>query len=168
MSLLPFKFGTHRVDPFAGPADNLAKTSLSLLKKKLGAMRLINFNAFAPPGRISVLSLAKPRKAEATISNAVDFGAIGNSLGVPGFVPGHSDQSATLSGDAWAFGYKAGFTWTATPALRFGMGYQARTNIAIKGHIAYSAVPAPFNATISDSAAQAEAIGLPADHRSDN
>ena len=42
------------------------------------------------------------RKAEATISNAVDFGAVGNALGVTGFVPGHSDQSATLSGDACA------------------------------------------------------------------
>jgi len=101
------------------------------------------------------------RKAEATISNAVDFGAVGNALGVTGFVPGHSDQSATLSGDAWAFGYKAGFTWTATPALRFGMGYQARTNIDIKGHIGYSAVPAPLNASVTDSAAQAE-LNLPA------
>lgn len=101
------------------------------------------------------------RRAEATISEGVDFGAIGNALGVPGFVPGQSDQSATLSGDAWAFGYKAGFTWAATPALRFGMGYQARTDINIKGAIGYTSVPAPLNATITDSAAQAK-LNLPA------
>ena len=101
------------------------------------------------------------RRAEATISEGVDFGAIGNSAGIPGFVPGQSDGMATLSGDAWAFGYKLGFTWTATPDLRFGMGYQARTDIDIKGNISYSSVPAPLNTTIMDSAAQAK-LNLPA------
>ncbi|MDR3670470.1 MAG: outer membrane protein transport protein [Holophaga sp.] len=101
------------------------------------------------------------RKAEATISNAVDFGAIGNGLGVPGFVPGGADQSATLSGDAWAFGYKAGFTWQATPDLRFGAGYQARTTIDIKGNIGYSSVPSAFAGSITNSAARAK-LDLPA------
>jgi len=101
------------------------------------------------------------RKAEATISNAVDFGAIGNALGIPGFTPGGADSTATLSGDAWAYGYKAGFTWQPTPALRIGMGYQAKTTIDIKGNIAYSAVPSAFSASIQNGAAEAK-LPLPA------
>jgi len=37
------------------------------------------------------------RRAEATISNGVDFGAVGNALGIPGSVPGGSDGGATLT-----------------------------------------------------------------------
>lgn len=96
------------------------------------------------------------RKAEATISNAVDFGAIGNARGIPGFTPGGSDRIATLTGDAWAYGFKAGFTWLATPDLRVGLGYQGRTDIDIKGHIAYSSVPAAFSSAISDTGARAK------------
>jgi long-chain fatty acid transport protein len=101
------------------------------------------------------------RKAEATISNAVDFGAIGNSLGAPGFVPGAADSQATLSGSAWAYGYKAGFTWQPGPRLRFGAAYQARTTIDVKGRIGYSSVPALFTASVMDTGAEAK-LDLPA------
>jgi len=101
------------------------------------------------------------RKAEATISNAVDFGAIGNERGIPGFTPGGADRIATLTGDAWAYGYKAGFTWQATPDLRVGLGYQGRTDLDIKGRIAYSSVPAAFSSAVSDSSAKAK-LHLPA------
>ena len=101
------------------------------------------------------------RKAEATISNAVDFGAIGNAMGIPGFVPGQSDSNASLSGAAWAYGYKAGLTWQPSPALRFGLAYQAATTIDIKGSIGYSSVPAAFSGTIMNGGAQAK-LPLPA------
>jgi long-chain fatty acid transport protein len=101
------------------------------------------------------------RKAEATITNAVDFGAIGNSMGVPGFIPGGSDGTASLSGDCWSYGYKLGATWAATPDLRFGVGYQAQTTLDVKGFVGYQGVPGAFAASITDSDAEAR-IKLPA------
>ena len=101
------------------------------------------------------------RRAEATISNGVDFGAVSNALGIPGSVPGGSDGAATLSGSAWAYGYKAGFTWQPSAALRVGMGYQARTTLNINGGIGYSSVPAALSSTIVNGGASAK-LDLPA------
>jgi len=101
------------------------------------------------------------RKAEATITNAVDFGAIGSSMAVPGLTPGGADGGATLTGDTWCYGYKLGATWSATPALRLGAAYQASTTVDIKGHVGYQGVPAAFGGSIVDGAAEAK-IKLPA------
>ncbi len=101
------------------------------------------------------------RKAEATLSNAVDFGAIGASLGIPGYVPGAADRIATLTGDTWAYGYKAGFTWQPSADLRLGVGYQSKATLKIKGRIAYDSVPAPFDTTFINTGGDAD-VNLPA------
>ncbi|WP_243329333.1 OmpP1/FadL family transporter [Mesoterricola sediminis] len=101
------------------------------------------------------------RKAEATLSSAVDFGAIGNALGLPGFVPGARDAVSTLKGDCWAYGWKAGFTWQATPDLRIGAGYQAKATLKVKGNVTYSAVPAPLDTTFVNAPGAAD-VHLPA------
>ena len=101
------------------------------------------------------------RKTQATISNGVDFGAIGNSLGVPGMTPGGADAIATLTGNAWSYGYKAGFTWQPSSTFRLGVGYQSAANVNVKGQIAYSSVPALFQGTFLNGAADAT-LNLPA------
>ena len=101
------------------------------------------------------------RRTQATISNAVDFGAVGNSLGIPGFVPGNADSIATLTGNAWSYGYKAGFTWQPTADFRVGAGYQSQANVNLKGQIAYSSVPAVFGSTFVNGAGNAT-LNLPA------
>jgi long-chain fatty acid transport protein len=101
------------------------------------------------------------RKAEATISSAVDFGAIGNQQTIPGFVPGKADTVSTLKGSAWAFGYKAGATWQASPDLRLGLGYQSAATLSVKGKVAFGTVPPPLNGTFVDGDGNAE-LNLPA------
>ena len=101
------------------------------------------------------------RKAQATISNAVDFGAIGNVKGVPGMAPGGADGRATLAGDTWTYGYKLGATWLATPALRFGLAYQGETTVDIKGNVSFDTVPLAFRGSIVNGGAEAK-LKLPA------
>jgi len=101
------------------------------------------------------------RKADATLSSAVDFGAIGNALGVPGFVPGALDTKSTLTGDCWAYGYKAGFTYQPASSLRFGVGYQSKSTLKVKGKIAYDSVPAPLDTTFVNGGGDAD-VNLPA------
>ncbi|HLO66934.1 MAG TPA: outer membrane protein transport protein [Holophaga sp.] len=103
---------------------------------------------------------AVARKAEATLSSAVDFGAIGNALGVPGFVPGALDAVSTLKGDCWTYGWKAGFTWQPAPGFRLGMGYQGKTTLKVKGNVKYSSVPSPLNSTFVDAGGSAD-VNLP-------
>lgn len=101
------------------------------------------------------------RKADANISNAVDFGAVGNALGFPGTTPGGADSVAALKGDCWGYGYKVGLTFQPSDQLRFGAGYQAAITLKVDGKVTYSSVPAPFASTFPDGGGKAD-VNLPA------
>ncbi len=73
------------------------------------------------------------RYADATLSNAVDFGLIG----FPNTIPGTLDGSAQLTGNTWAYGYKAGVTYQPTDDLRMGLAYHGAMNMTLKGNIAF-------------------------------
>lgn len=73
------------------------------------------------------------RYADATLTNAVDFGLIG----FPNTIPGTLDGTAKLTGNTWAYGYKAGVTYQPTDDLRMGLAYHAAMNMTLKGDIAF-------------------------------
>jgi long-chain fatty acid transport protein len=73
------------------------------------------------------------RYADATLTNAVDFGLIG----FPNTIPGTIDGTAKLTGNTWGYGYKAGVTYQPTDDLRMGLAYQGAMNMTLKGDIAF-------------------------------
>jgi long-chain fatty acid transport protein len=101
------------------------------------------------------------RKADATISQAMDFGAIGNDKAIPGMTPGGNDGLATLTGNCWAYGYKLGTTYQYSDTLRFGLGYQSAATLKINGQVAYAGVPAVLAPTFAPGGAKTE-VNLPA------
>ena len=150
---VPYGLETNYPNDFAGRYYGL-KTSLTTYDLAPAAAWRIN-----PQWTAGVALVA--RRATATISNGVDFGAAGNSLGIPGLTPGGSDAVATLSGAAWAFGYKAGLTWQPAPDLRVGLAYQGKTDVDIKGAVSYTSVPGLLSGTVTNSLARAT-LNLPA------
>jgi long-chain fatty acid transport protein len=79
------------------------------------------------------------RYADATLTNAVDFGLIG----FPNTIPGTLDGKATLKGTKWGYGFKAGATYQPTDKLKIGLGYQGAMNMNLKGTIAFDYPAAP-------------------------
>jgi long-chain fatty acid transport protein len=149
---VPFGLATEYPDTFLGRYHAL-KTDLKIID----ITPSLAFQADAWTFGVAFVA----RKADATISNAVDFGAIGNALGVPGFVPGGTDRVATLKGDCWAYGYKAGFTFQPAKDLRFGVSYSGKVTLKVDGKLTYDSVPAPFNSTFVDAGGKAD-VSLPA------
>jgi long-chain fatty acid transport protein len=106
------------------------------------------------------------RYVDATLTNAVDFGLIG----FPNTIPGTIDGSAKLTGNTWAYGYKAGVTYQPTDDLRMGLAYHGAMNMTLKGDIAFqypgnlgAAGAAGFQAEgFANGGGQAE-LNLPAD-----
>lgn len=96
------------------------------------------------------------RKAEAQLTNAVDFGAIGAAVGIPGFVPGGSDGMASLKGSKWGYGYRAGLTYQPTEALRIGVSYSGPMTLDLDGTITYTGVPSILASSFKDGNASAE------------
>ena len=101
------------------------------------------------------------RKATATITEAVDFGAIGSINGVPGLHPGAQDGLASLTGDCWAYGYKVGFTFQPDPVFRLGVGYQGATTLKVDGQVSYQNVPTLLGSFFPNGGGKAD-LKLPA------
>jgi len=101
------------------------------------------------------------RHVKAELSNAIDFGAIGMALGLPGYAPGNRDATASLKGEKWVYGFKAGTIFQPVPEFRLGLAYTGKTNVDISsGTVKYSGVPAAFTAKFQDGGASV-AVPLP-------
>jgi long-chain fatty acid transport protein len=101
------------------------------------------------------------RKATAEISNAVDFGAIQASAGIPGAIPGGQDGIAVLKGDKWGCGYRLGLTYQPMESLRLGLAHAAAMDMTLDGTITYQGVPAILASRFLNGGATAE-MNLPA------
>ncbi len=154
----PFGFVTEYDSNFVG-RYNALKTDLKIIDIAPSLAYRIN-------KEWSVCVAFVARYADATLTNAVDFGLIG----FPGTIPGTLDGSAQLKGNTWAYGYKAGVTYQPTDDLRMGLDYHGAMNMNLKGNISFqyagntpAAAMTNFQAMgFKDGGGQAE-LDLPAD-----
>lgn len=73
--------------------------------------------------------------AEATLSNALDFGTLGFLSGAPGAQPSvpELDGFTKVEGDDWGFGYNLGLLYEFTPETRIGLAFRSRIAHTLKG-----------------------------------
>ncbi|MFK2904932.1 outer membrane protein transport protein [Dyella ginsengisoli] len=67
-------------------------------------------------------------RVEARLNDAVDFGAILASSGVPGFTPGSADGHTRIDATDNALGYTVGALFTPTHDTRIGLAYRSEVN----------------------------------------
>lgn len=101
------------------------------------------------------------RRTDAELTNAVDFGAIGAAVGIPGSIPGGADGLATLKGNKWNYGYRAGITFEPTETFRIGLAHSGAVKVNLDGTISYAGVPALLASNFKNGSASAE-VELPA------
>jgi long-chain fatty acid transport protein len=84
--------------------------------------------------------------ADAHLSNAVDFGAVGalSGLGRLGLLPGRADGSATIKGSDTALGWNIGALLEPMPGTRIGLAYRSAVFHRLTGSVTYNNVPAPL------------------------
>ena len=70
--------------------------------------------------------------ADAKLSNAIDFGLIGQGLGLP-VQSQQLDGFAEISGDDWSVGYNLGFLYQPSRRTRVGLAYRSGVNHTLKG-----------------------------------
>jgi len=131
----PFGFVTEYDSDFVGRYHAL-KTDLKIIDVAPSLAYRIN-----KEWSVGVAFVA--RYADATLTNAVDFGLIG----FPNTIPGTLDGTAKLTGNTWGYGYKLGVTFQPTDALRMGLAYHGAMNMTLKGDISFQYpgnAPAPL------------------------
>lgn len=75
--------------------------------------------------------------ADATLSNAIDFGTIGRSVGLPS-QPQSADGELEVTGNDWGVGYNLGLLYEPRQGTRLGLAYRSGINYNLEGDADFS------------------------------
>jgi long-chain fatty acid transport protein len=117
------------------------------LKSDLQVMDIAPSIAYRINPRWSIGAAFVARKADAELTNAVDFGALG----------GPGDAYASLKGSAWSYGYRLGVIFQPSETFRMGLAHHSAITMNLSGDATFSGLPAP---PYSNGSATAE-LNLP-------
>lgn len=106
--------------------------------------------------------------ADARLSNAFDFGAVGfaNPATRPlGFRPGSADGRSTLAGDDTAIGWRIGAQWEPLDGTRLGVSFNSAIFHDLDGDVRFEGVPRVLRPAFRDGQIKAklttpESLGL--------
>ena len=114
------------------------------LESKLQSLAITVSAAYALTDTFSIGASVIGQRTSATLSQAVDFGAIlaANPALPPGaFLPQSADGFAQVKGNDWGYGWQLGFLWKATDADRIGLDYRSKIDHTLTGNATFG-VPA--------------------------
>ncbi len=124
-------------------------------------LKTVNINpaiAWRASDRLSLGFGFNWQRADATLTNAIDFGLIGFLNEVPGFLPGGSDGGLRISGDDTTTGYNLGALLEVVDGARIGFHYRSKMEHRLEGRATFTNVPAAFAPLFPNQEASA---GLP-------
>ncbi|UYG08138.1 OmpP1/FadL family transporter [Halomonas sp. M4R1S46] len=85
--------------------------------------------------RLNLAVGLRAQYADATLSNAIDFGSAAAMMGNPLATPGQNDVIGELTGDDWGYGYTLGALFQATERTRFGVSYRSEVDLTLEGDL---------------------------------
>jgi long-chain fatty acid transport protein len=113
-------------------------------------LKTININpsiAFKASDQVSLGLGVSAMRAEAELTNAVDFGSICAAVlggcGI-GATFQKKDGYASVTGNDWGYGWNAGAIFQVTEATRLSLAYRSQVHTKLKGHVDFDNVPAAF------------------------
>jgi len=123
------------------------------LTSKMTILELAPNMAYRFNAQWSVGAALVGRHVDATLSNAVDFGAVAAAYHVPGAIPGTQDGVAEVKGQRWGLGYKLGVLFEPRQDLRLGVDYHSAIDYRLRGTVRYQGVPTALAAAFKDGGA---------------
>jgi long-chain fatty acid transport protein len=86
---------------------------------------------------------------DTTLTNAVDFGTIGASQGVPGSIPTAQDGDVELEADDWGVGFNLGALYMPSDKTRFGLAFRSEIDHTANGSADFTNDDAGIATTIN-------------------
>lgn len=108
------------------------------LKSELNTININPSIAFKASDQLSLGFGISAMRADATLTNAVDFGTL---LGVPALFQ-KRDGFASVTGNDWGFGWNAGAIFQMTDGTRVSVAYRSQVHQNLEGDVSFSNVPA--------------------------
>jgi long-chain fatty acid transport protein len=138
------------------------------VESKLVTVNLSPTLAWKVSNELAVSAGLQVQYAHGTLSNAIDFGTLGASLGVPGSLPGEQDGFAEINASDWAGGFVLGALWQPSPGVTLGASWRSALRHSLHGKADFTldgsgigAALASATGAFADTRASA-ALNLPA------
>lgn len=96
--------------------------------------------------RLNLAVGLRAQYADATLSNAIDFGS---AAAMMGGTPGQDDVIGTVEGDDWGYGYTLGALFQATDKTRLGIGYRSKIDLTLDGDASFEGTTAFSDAAVA-------------------
>ena len=128
------KLGIGITPPF-GLATDYGSDWVGRYQAVESTLETININpsvAWKFSDRLSVGAGVSFQYADAKLSNAIDFGLIGQGQGLP-VQSQQLDGFSEISGDDWSMGYNLGLLYEPTQSTRVGLAYRSGVNHTLEG-----------------------------------
>lgn len=119
------------------------------LHSKLETLNINPVVAFEVVPGLSFGAGAQVQYADATLTNAVDFGSIGAVAGVPFAVPAGQDGRARVTGHDWGYGFTLGALAEPWTGSRLGVGYRSEIKHRLSGRGSFRLDDAGVGAALS-------------------
>ncbi|MDR3387394.1 MAG: outer membrane protein transport protein [Rudaea sp.] len=123
------------------------------LESRLQSIALTFSAAYALSDQFSIGASAIAQRTSATLSQAIDFGAIlaTNPQLPPGaFLPQSADGYGSVQGHDWGYGWQLGLLWKPTDADRVGFDYRSKIDSTLSGNATFG-VPASVAGVFAQS-----------------
>ncbi len=85
--------------------------------------------------RLNLAVGLRAQYADATLSNAIDFGSQAAGMGSPVATPGQNDVIGEVTGDDWGYGYILGALFQVDDRTRLGIGYRSEIDLTLDGEL---------------------------------
>ncbi|PRY70806.1 OmpP1/FadL family transporter [Halomonas ventosae] len=85
--------------------------------------------------RLNLAVGLRAQYADATLSNASDFGSAAFGAGDPRATPGQNDVIGEVTGDDWGYGYTLGALFQVTDQTRLGISYRSEIDLTLEGEL---------------------------------
>lgn len=85
--------------------------------------------------RLNLAVGLRAQYADATLSNAIDFGSAAARMGNPLATPGQNDVIGEVTGDDWGYGYTLGALFQVDNRTRLGIGYRSEIDLTLDGEL---------------------------------
>jgi long-chain fatty acid transport protein len=137
------------------------------LKSELTTININPSISFKASDALSLGAGISFQRAEAVLTNALDFGTICyGSVGSGvcnflGLTPQNADGSASVKGSDWATGYNFGAILQPVQSTRIGIAYRSQIHHHLDGNITYGNVPASLSPFFINGSVSAK-LDLPA------
>ncbi|MEQ6890312.1 outer membrane protein transport protein [Halomonas sp. CS7] len=99
--------------------------------------------------RLNLAVGLRAQYADATLSNAIDFGT---AAALKGGTPGRDDVIGTVEGDDWGYGYTLGALFQVTDKTRLGASYRSEIDLTLEGDVGFSGTSAYSSTAVANEA----------------